>query len=117
MNEIFHRRTNKYNPTVKTGTQSEQPRLQHLTLQKTKLQARHTQSLQANNPKQQTHPTTAKEEALKAKKKKKKEAINSSQKQQIAMNISPGSKIQVLPRALKTALRHKSHMNISFNLC
>jgi hypothetical protein len=71
MNEIFHRTTNKYNPTVKTGTQSVQPRLQqHLSLQKTELQARHTQFLQANNQKQQTHPTAAKEEALKATTKK-----------------------------------------------
>jgi hypothetical protein len=67
MNKIFHRTTNKYNLPVKTETQSKQPELQqYLSLQKTELQARHTQSLQANNPEQQTRPTADKEEALKA---------------------------------------------------
>jgi uncharacterized membrane protein YdbT with pleckstrin-like domain len=95
MNKIFHRTTNKYNLPVKTETQSKQPGLQqYLSLQKTELQARHTQSLQANNPEQQTRPTVDKEEALKATPKKK-TAINTSQKKQLAMNFLSGNKIQV----------------------
>jgi hypothetical protein len=52
------------------------------------------------NPRALQH--AAKEKALKANTKK--TAIKTSKKQQLAMIIPPGSKIQVLLRALKTAL-------------
>jgi hypothetical protein len=85
MNKSFHRITNKYNPPVKTGTQSDKLGLhQHHNQQSRTAAKTQTPKLTTYQHIQQTHPPKTKVEAQRATTENKKTSVKTSSKTYIS---------------------------------
>jgi hypothetical protein len=89
MNKSFHRTTNKNNPPVKTGTQSDKPGLhqQHIQQSRTATKTQ-TPNLTTYQHIQETHPPKTKVEAQRATTENNKTTIKTSSKTYISYRYS-----------------------------